>query len=210
MPSGVYVRKGHSHNWKGGRVITSHGYVVLRMPDHPRAMANGYVYEHILVSEIKLGRPLLPGEIVHHKDENRQNNAEENLIITGSIGEHKLNHRVRQDLRLPGEVNPKIFCECGCGEKFLKYDENGRPRRYTNRKEPSGQKVCHHRTGHGLHLGGLVSMIYGIKPDFVTIGADSKGHNLVEPPWEKVQELINTISKFTEIRQKSNLERLRK
>ncbi|HEA19693.1 MAG TPA: hypothetical protein ENH87_02095 [Pricia antarctica] len=47
------------------------------------------------------------------------------------------------------------------------------------------------------------------QPDFVNIGADSKRHNLPEPSWEKVQELIVELSKFTEVRQKSNLERLK-
>ncbi len=61
-----------------------------------------------------------------------------------------------------------------------------------------------------FHVGQLAGMIYTIQPEFVTIGADSKGHGLIEPSWEKVQELINTIRTFTEIRQKTNLERLRK
>lgn len=56
----------------------------------------------------------------------------------------------------------------------------------------------------------LVAIIKYIQPEFVTIGADSKGHNLAEPSWEEVQELIDAISKFTEIRQKTNLDRLKK
>jgi protein gp37 len=59
-------------------------------------------------------------------------------------------------------------------------------------------------------LTSLVAIIKLIGPEFVTIGADSKGHNLVEPSWEKVQLLISNITKFTEIRQKTNLERLKK
>jgi hypothetical protein len=56
----------------------------------------------------------------------------------------------------------------------------------------------------------LLGMIFMIRPEFVTIGADSKGHNLAEPSWSDVQMLINELTKFTEIRQKTNLERLRK
>ncbi len=55
----------------------------------------------------------------------------------------------------------------------------------------------------------LASMIYEIKPEFVNIGADSKGHGLVEPPWEKVELLISELNKFVEVRQKKNLDRLR-
>jgi hypothetical protein len=54
-----------------------------------------------------------------------------------------------------------------------------------------------------------VAAIRVIEPDFVTIGADSKGHDLVEPPWEKVELLVSELSKFVEIRQKKNLDRLR-
>ncbi len=61
-----------------------------------------------------------------------------------------------------------------------------------------------------FNLFNLIGLIKMVHPMFVTIGADSKGHKLKEPPWEKVQELIDELQKFTEIRQKTNLERLRR
>lgn len=54
----------------------------------------------------------------------------------------------------------------------------------------------------------LVELIEPIEPTFVNIGADSKCHNLPEPSWDKVQALIAELKKFTEVRCKSNLERL--
>lgn len=57
----------------------------------------------------------------------------------------------------------------------------------------------------------LSGWIKEIRPEFVNIGADSKGHHLPEPPIEKVQTLISLLADAgIEIREKHNLERLKK
>lgn len=56
----------------------------------------------------------------------------------------------------------------------------------------------------------LVKMIWDIKPKFVAIGADSKGHNLNEPSREKVIDLVEELKEFTEVKLKSNLKRILK
>lgn len=56
----------------------------------------------------------------------------------------------------------------------------------------------------------LINLIHYARPDWVNIGADSKNHGLPEPPWEKVQELITELEKFTIVKCKANLERLRR
>lgn len=58
------------------------GYVFVKSPAHPRANPNsGRVREHILVMEATLGRHLLPGEEVHHKNADRTDNRPENLEL---------------------------------------------------------------------------------------------------------------------------------
>jgi hypothetical protein len=75
------AREGNG-NWKGGRARHHAGYVMLRAPDHPRAQNNGgYVFEHILVMEELLGRHLVPGETVHHKNGVKDDNRIENLEL---------------------------------------------------------------------------------------------------------------------------------
>lgn len=55
----------------------------------------------------------------------------------------------------------------------------------------------------------LSKWIAGTSPDFVNIGADSKGHGLPEPPMWKVEALIKSLKESgIEIREKHNLERL--
>ena len=60
-------------------------YRMIYRPDHPTAMITdnwkGYVYEHIYIMEIHLGRSLLNDEVVHHLDGNRGNNKLDNLIL---------------------------------------------------------------------------------------------------------------------------------
>lgn len=73
--SGKFRSGENSHTWNGGR-IDKKGYVMIHSPEHPRAKANGgYVFEHILVMEEKLGRYLEDDENVHHlygiRDDNR-------------------------------------------------------------------------------------------------------------------------------------------
>lgn len=77
--------------WKGGRYIEPEkGYAMIRMQDHPRARANGYVLEHIVVAERMLGRSLNPGEEVHHRNLNRADNDPANLQVYESHKEHWL------------------------------------------------------------------------------------------------------------------------
>lgn len=54
----------------------------------------------------------------------------------------------------------------------------------------------------------LVLMIETIKPKFVAIGADSKGHNLEEPAPEKIAELIKELERITVVKIKKNLSRI--
>lgn len=55
----------------------------------------------------------------------------------------------------------------------------------------------------------MINWMKDLNPDFVNIGADSKGHNLNEPSWEKVQKLINELEEFTKVNLKPNLDRLK-
>lgn len=51
-------------------------------------------------------------------------------------------------------------------------------------------------------------LIKAFSPKFVSIGADSKRHNLPEPPAGKIAALITELCTFTQVKLKSNLSRL--
>lgn len=80
--------------------------------------------------------------------------------------------------------------------------------RYEAMREMPGHKMVSIEPIMNFDLGVMVNWIRGIAPDFVSIGADSKGHHLPEPSADKVNKLIEDLSQFTEVKTKANLRRL--
>lgn len=73
--SGKLGGKGERHHlWKGGTTVNAYGYVT-------KCVGGKKVGMHRLVMESMLGRPLLKGESVHHKNGVRHDNRPENLEL---------------------------------------------------------------------------------------------------------------------------------
>ena len=119
MPTGVYKRtKWHIERlktrsqvnrlrekhpmWKGGRHRTYYGYILVLAPDHQQrdSRGRGYVKEHRLVMEKKLGRYLKPSERVHHLNGIKDDNRIKNLKLFANEAEHrKFEYKLRNHSR---------------------------------------------------------------------------------------------------------------
>lgn len=64
------------------RLDQGSGYVFqYHQWNHPNADASGLIRQHVLIMTEILGRSLLPGETVHHKNGVRDDNRQENLEL---------------------------------------------------------------------------------------------------------------------------------
>lgn len=84
--------------WAGDRLRTEHGYIAVKVPaDHPHAWGpprlkrHKYAYEHVVMMMVHIGRPLRPGEVVHHRNGKRDDNRLDNLELT-TKSEHAREH----------------------------------------------------------------------------------------------------------------------
>lgn len=152
-----------NNNWKGGRVIASNGYVLVRVsPDHHLADIRGYAYEHRLVAEQKVGRMLKPGEQIHHINGIKTDNRPENITVAANQAEHRSLHRKRRDLRKVGEPNRLVECQCGCGKRIRAYDAYNRPRKFIsghNHPDRSKQSVLILACAGGMRLDEIAAAI---------------------------------------------------
>jgi hypothetical protein len=85
MPKGSHPNHrnaGQHYRWNRGRLLSSHGYVKVRVGrGHPLADPNGYTYEHLLVW-VSGGR-MKPSkdEVIHHRNGDKSDNRLDNLEL---------------------------------------------------------------------------------------------------------------------------------
>lgn len=94
--TGAAQRGEGNPSWTGGRHKDSAGYVLICMPDHPGADVRGYVLEHRLVAERKIGRSLTGDEVVHHINRIKDDNRPENLEVLPNHAEHAKLHQAER------------------------------------------------------------------------------------------------------------------
>lgn len=92
----------------------SDGYMVgIDMSVVPKRV----VYQHVYIVEQVLGRSLPKGAEVHHFDENRSNNSNNNLVVCQDKAYHKLLHSRQNAMAACGNPNWRACAFC------KKYDD---------------------------------------------------------------------------------------
>jgi hypothetical protein len=66
---------------KGSGTITSHGYRQIISHGHPNCRRDGSMFEHVYIMSQHIGRRLIKGETIHHRNGIRDDNRIENLEI---------------------------------------------------------------------------------------------------------------------------------
>lgn len=88
---GNHARGKNNGRWNGGKLLSSHGYVLVRVGSaHPLCVGNQYAYEHHLVWVTANGA-IPAGCVIHHKNGDRTDNRLENLECLTSA-EHQKYH----------------------------------------------------------------------------------------------------------------------
>lgn len=103
-------RGAECYQWKGGRSVSG-GYVLVYMPDHPRAIRRR-VLEHVLVVERAMGKALSPKHPIHHVDGDGTNNAPQNLVACEDQAYHRLLHARQRALDACNNANAHPCRHC--------------------------------------------------------------------------------------------------
>lgn len=116
------------------------GYIKVRAEGHPRADATvgSYVFEHILVAEKAIGKYLPLTAVVHHRNEVKSDNRNQNLVICENNAYHQGIHRRMRIVAAGGNPDTDRICgTCKRVKSKTEFHSAGR-----NSKNSDGLMYC--------------------------------------------------------------------
>jgi len=95
----------------------SNGYIFIFDKTHHRADSRGYVLEHIVILEKKIGKKLKDNEVCHHINEIRDDNREDNLMVMTREEHNKHHNPFTKDKsgKYYGKQWSHMLNDCECG-----------------------------------------------------------------------------------------------
>lgn len=100
-------RASRHHRWRAGGIISSSGYVKVRVgKTHPLADPNGYAYEHLIVWVSAGNKRPDSDEILHHNNEDKTDNRIENLRLMKRTEHSQMHSSAMPDIQV------RVIQEC--------------------------------------------------------------------------------------------------
>lgn len=88
---------GESNGFYNGGITNDRGYLIIKLPNNHLASHDGYVRLHDLLAEYYFNHILQDNEVVHHKNEDKQDNRKCNLEIMEKESHDRLHALKRWD-----------------------------------------------------------------------------------------------------------------